>query len=308
MNMANLSCNLGKLKLINPVMTASGTFGYGFEYKDYFSLDKLGAVVVKGIAPFPSHGNPTPRVAEVTGGMLNAIGLQGPGVDKFLRGEEYMPYLRTANVPVVVNIWGKTIEDYVEVARRLDAESTGIDALEINISCPNVKEGGVAFGTDLKLAFKVVNAVRQVTSLPLMTKLSPNVTKVGDFAKVVVDAGSDMISLINTLPGMAIDINTRKPKIANLTGGLSGPAIKPIAIRMVYEVAQAVKVPIIGMGGIMNSDDAIEFMLAGASAVAVGTAIFVDPYAPLKVIAGINEYLDRNNIANVSDIVGQIAI
>jgi dihydroorotate dehydrogenase (NAD+) catalytic subunit len=308
MNMANLSCNLGKLKLTNPVMTASGTFGYGFEYKDYFSLDKLGAVVVKGIAPFPSHGNPTPRVAEVTGGMLNAIGLQGPGVDKFLHGEEYMPYLRTANVPVVVNIWGKTIEDYVEVARRLDAESTGIDALEINISCPNVKEGGVAFGTDLKLAFKVVNAVRQVTSLPLMTKLSPNVTKVGDFAKVVVDAGSDMISLINTLPGMAIDINTRKPKIANLTGGLSGPAIKPIAIRMVYEVAQAVKVPIIGMGGIMNSDDAIEFMLAGASAVAVGTAIFVDPYVPLKVIAGINEYLDRNNIANVSDIVGQIAI
>ncbi|MCF6177058.1 MAG: dihydroorotate dehydrogenase [Victivallaceae bacterium] len=306
--MADLSCDLGKLKLNNPVMTASGTFGYGFEYKDYFPLNKLGAVVVKGIATFPSHGNPTPRVAEVTGGMLNAIGLQGPGVDKFLHSDEYMPYLRTANVPVVVNIWGKTIEDYVEVARRLDAEPEGIDALEINISCPNIKEGGVAFGTDLKLAFKVVAAVRQVTSLPLMTKLSPNVTKVGDFAKVVVDAGSDMISLINTLPGMAIDINTRKPKIANLTGGLSGPAIKPIAIRMVYEVAQAVKVPIIGMGGIMNSDDAIEFMLAGASAIAVGTAIFADPYAPLKVIDGINEYLDRNNIAKVSDIIGKIEV
>jgi dihydroorotate dehydrogenase (NAD+) catalytic subunit len=305
---ADLSCDLGKLKLNNPVMTASGTFGYGFEYKDYFPLNKLGAVVVKGIAPFPSHGNPTPRVAEVTGGMLNAIGLQGPGVDKFLHGDEYMPYLRTAEVPVVVNIWGKTIEDYVEVARRLDAEPEGIDALEINISCPNIKEGGVAFGTDLKLAFKVVAAVRQVTSLPLMTKLSPNVTKIGDFAKVVVDAGSDMISLINTLPGMAIDINTRKPKIANLTGGLSGPAIKPIAIRMVYEVAQAVKVPVIGMGGIMNSDDAIEFMLAGASAIAVGTAIFADPYAPLKVIDGINEYLDRNNIAKVSDIVGKIEV
>lgn len=306
--MADLSCDLGKIKLNNPVMTASGTFGYGFEYKDYYSLNKLGAVVVKGIAPFPSHGNPTPRVAEVTGGMLNAIGLQGPGVDKFLHGTEYMPYLRTTEVPVVVNIWGKTIEDYVEVAQRLDAEPEGINALEINISCPNIKEGGVAFGTDLMLAGKVVNAVRQATSLPLITKLSPNVTKIGDFAKVVADAGSDMISLINTLPGMAIDINTRKPKIANLTGGLSGPAIKPIAVRMVYEVAQAVKVPIIGMGGIMNGDDAIEFMLAGASAVAVGTAIFADPYAPLKVIDGINAYLDRNHIAQVSDIVGQIEL
>jgi dihydroorotate dehydrogenase (NAD+) catalytic subunit len=305
---ADLSCDLGKLKLTNPVMTASGTFGYGFEYKDYYPLNKLGAVVVKGIAPFPSHGNPTPRVAEVTAGMLNAIGLQGPGVDKFLHGAEYMPYLRTAGVPVVVNIWGKTIDDYVEVAQRLDAEPEGIDALEINISCPNIKEGGVAFGTDLKLAAKVVNAVRRATSLPLMTKLSPNVTKIGDFAKAVVDGGSDMISLINTLPGMAIDINTRKPKIANLTGGLSGPAIKPIAVRMVYETAQAVDVPIIGMGGIMNSDDAIEFMLAGASAVAVGTAIFADPYAPLKVIDGINAYLDRNNIAKVSDIVGKIDV
>ena len=285
-------------------MTASGTFGYGFEYKDYYDLAELGAVIVKGIAVKPSHGNPTPRVAEVTGGMLNAIGLQGPGVDKFLHGAEYMPFLRNSGATVIVNIWGKTIEEYCEVAARLDAESEGIAALEINISCPNIKEGGVAFGTDLKLAHKVVSEIRKVTNLPLITKLSPNVTRIADFARAVVDAGSDMVSLINTLTGMAIDIETRRPRIANLTGGLSGPAVKPVAVRMVYEVAQAVKVPIIGMGGIMNGADAIEFMLAGASAVAVGTAIFVDPYAPIKVIRGINEYLEKHGCQSVNEIVG----
>lgn len=302
--MADLTTNLGGLVLKNPVMTASGTFGYGFEYKDYFDLNKLGAVVVKGIATFPSHGNSTPRVAEVTSGMLNAIGLQGPGVEKFLHDKEYLPFLRTTGARVIVNIWGKTIEGYREVAERLEADKEGIDALEINISCPNVKEGGVAFGTDLKLAAEVVAAVRQVTKLPLITKLSPNVTDIADFARCAVDAGSDMISLINTITGMAVDIHTRRPKIANLTGGLSGPAIKPVAVRMVYQVAQAVKVPIIGMGGIVNADDAIEFMLAGASAVAVGTAIFADPYAPLKVIDGINAYLDRYGYKSVSEIIG----
>ncbi len=302
--MADLTTNLGGLVLKNPVMTASGTFGYGFEYKDYFDLKELGAVVVKGIATFPSHGNSTPRVAEVTSGMLNAIGLQGPGVDKFLHGKEYLPFLRTTGAKVIVNIWGKTIEGYREVAERLEAEKEGIDALEINISCPNVKEGGVAFGTDLKLAAEVVSEIRKVTKLPLITKLSPNVTNVADFARCTVDAGSDMISLINTITGMAIDIHTRRPKIANLTGGLSGPAINPVAVRMVYQVAQAVKVPIIGMGGIVNADDAVEFMLAGASAVAVGTAIFADPYAPLKVIEGINAYLDRYGCKSVSEIVG----
>ncbi len=302
--MADLTVDLGKLKLKNPVMTASGTFGYGFEYKDYFDLRSLGAVVVKGIAMKPSHGNSTPRVAETHGGMLNAIGLQGPGVEKFLHGDEYMPFLRKSGAVVIVNIWGKSIEEYRDVAARLDAEKDGIAALEINISCPNIKEGGVAFGTDLKLAHQVVAKVRQATSLPLITKLSPNVTKIADFARAVTDAGTDMVSLINTITGMAININTRRPKIANLTGGLSGPAIKPIAIRMVYEVSKAVKTPIIGMGGIMDGDDAVEFMLAGASAVAVGTAIFADPYAPLKVIDGINAYLERQGCKSVKEIIG----
>lgn len=304
--MADLTTNLGRITLKNPVMTASGTFGYGFEYADFFKLEELGAVVVKGIATFPSHGNPTPRVAEVTSGMLNAIGLQGPGVEKFLKGDEYLPFLRKANSTNIVNIWGKSIDDYAAVAKRLDSDSEGIDALEVNISCPNVKEGGIAFGTDMNLATELVSAVREVTNIPLITKLSPNVSNIGAFAKAVEEAGSDMISLINTLPGMAIDINTRKPKISNITGGLSGPAIKPIAVRMVYETAQAVNIPIIGMGGIMNSNDAIEFFLAGASAIAVGTAIFADPMAPIKVIKGINQYLDERGISSIKEIVGAI--
>jgi dihydroorotate dehydrogenase (NAD+) catalytic subunit len=304
--MADLTTNLGRLTLKNPVMTASGTFGFGSEYAEYVPLDRLGAVVVKGIATFPWHGNPTPRVAEVTGGMLNAIGLQGPGVEKFLHGDEYLPFLRRAGATVIVNIWGRTIEQYAEVAARLDAESTGIAALEINISCPNIKEGGVAFGTDLKLAGQVVRAVRAATRLPLVTKLSPNVTRIGDFARAVVDAGSDMVSLINTLSGMAIDIETRQPRIANRFGGLSGPAIKPIAVRMVYETAKAVNVPIIGMGGIVTTEDAVEFLMAGASAVAVGTAIFTDPEAPLKVIAGLDAWLDRHGCQAVADIVGTV--
>jgi len=305
--MADLTTDLGKLILNNPVMTASGTFGYGYEYSKFYSLDKLGAVVVKGISPSPVNGNPIPRHFELQSGLLNAIGLQNPGVDSFLTGDEYLPFLRTTNSTVIVNIWGKSIPEYREVAERLDGVD-GIHALEINISCPNIKEGGIAFGTDLKLAYKVVSEVRKATSLPLITKLSPNVTKIADFAKVVVDAGSDMISLINTLTGMAIDINTRKPRLANVIGGVSGPAIKPVALKLVYDTAQAVNVPIIGMGGITTGEDAIEFLLAGASAIAVGTAIFADPYAPIKVIYEINEYLDNNGYNSVKEIIGKVEI
>ncbi len=306
--MTDLSIDLGKIQLKNPVMTASGTFGYGVEYADFFPLDQLGAVVVKGIRMEPSHGNPTPRVAEVSSGMLNAIGLQGPGVEKFLHGEEYMPFLRRSGATVIVNIWGKTVEEYREVAAALDADREGIAALEINISCPNVKEGGVAFGTDINLASQVISAVRGATSLPIITKLSPNVTSIADFARAAEACGSDMVSLINTITGMAIDVRTRRPKIANVTGGLSGPAIKPVAVRMVYQVYKAVKIPIIGMGGIMTGEDAVEFMLAGASAVAVGTAIFIDPMAPIKVIAGIREYMDEFGIKQVSELIGAVKV
>ena len=302
--MADLRVDLGRIQLKNPVMTASGTFGYGAEYEEFFPVSELGAVVVKGVAPWQSHGNPTPRVAEVTSGMLNAIGLQGPGIDRFLHDEHYMPFLRKSGATTIVNIWGKKIEDYCEVARRLDEDSEGIAALEINVSCPNVKEGGIAFGTDTEMMGKVVSAVRKATGLPLITKLSPNVTKVADFAKAAEDAGSDMISLINTIPAMAIDIETFRPKIANVTGGFSGPAIKPIAVRMVYEAAHAVRIPVIGMGGITTGEDAVEFFLAGAKAVAVGTAIFADPMAPVKVIKGINDYLDRKGFKSVNDIIG----
>lgn len=306
--MADLTAKLGTLTLKNPVMTASGTFGYGMEYDEFFPIRDLGAVVVKGIAPWQSHGNPTPRVAEVTSGMLNAIGLQGPGIDKFLNDEHYMPFLRKSGATVIVNIWGKKIEDYTEVASRLEAEKEGIAALEINVSCPNVKEGGLAFGTDPAMMAKVVSAVRAATKLPLITKLSPNVTKIGDFAIAAEQAGSDMVSLINTIPAMAIDIETFRPRIANVTGGLSGPAVKPVAVRMVYEAAKAVSIPVIGMGGIMNGADAIEFFLAGARAVAVGTAIFADPCAPVRVIREINEYLDKHNFKSLEEIIGQVRI
>lgn len=306
--MADLSVDLGKLKLRNPIVTCSGTFGYGHEYADVVPLDRLGAITVKGVSPFAAPGNPTPRTAEVFGGMLNAIGLQNPGIDKFISDPDYLLSLRQIDVPVIVNIWGKTVEDYSKVAERLEAEKAGIAALEINISCPNIKEGGIAFGTDLAMAGRVVRSVRRATTLPLITKLSPNVTCIGDFAKCAVDAGSDVISLINTIPAMAIDIETRRPKLANVTGGLSGPAIKPVAVRMVYEASRAVNVPIIGMGGICNAEDAIEFMLAGASAVGVGTAIFSDPACLLTIADGISAYLDRHNFTAVRDIVGKVQL
>lgn len=306
--MSDLTVQLGSLKLKNPVMTASGTYGYGEEYHKFYPISELGAVVVKGIAPWQSHGNPMPRTAEVTAGMINAIGLQGPGIDKFLNGSHYMPFLRTTGATVIVNIWGRKPEDYALVAERLEAEKEGIAALEINVSCPNVKEGGLSFGTNVASMQSVVRAVRKKTSLPLITKLSPNVSCIADFARGAEDAGSDMISLINTIPAMAIDIETRRPKIANITGGLSGPAVKPVAIKMVYEAAKAVRIPVIGMGGIMSGADAVEFLLAGASAIAVGTATFADPAAPIRVLNELNEWLDQHNIKSVSEIIGQVLI
>ena len=305
--MANLQVDFGKFQLPNPVMTASGTFGYGMEYANFYDISRLGAVVVKGIRMVPSDGNPTPRVAEVTGGMLNAIGLQGPGVEKFLHDEHYLPGLRRTKARVIVNIWGKTPEEYAEVAAKLEAEAAAdLTALEINISCPNVKAGGAAFGTDPKLAEQVISAVRNATKLPLITKLSPNVTSIAEFARIAENCGSDAVSLINTLAAMSIDIETRRPKLANITGGLSGPAVKPVAVKMVRDVYNAVKIPIIGMGGIACGADAVEFILAGASAVAVGTANFVDPAAPLEVIDFIGAYLDRHGFASVKDLVGAL--
>lgn len=302
--MASLQTRLGSITMVNPIVTASGTFGYGYEYKELIDFRRLGAITVKGVSPFPSHGNPTPRTAEVHSGMLNAIGLQNPGIDKFIKDSHYLPFLRTLPCPVFVNIWGKKLEDYVEVAARLEVERQGIAALEINISCPNIKEGGISFGTDLAMAAKVVGAVRKATTLPLITKLSPNVTRIGDFAKSVADAGSDMVSLINTIPAMAIDIEKRKPKIANWTGGLSGPAIKPVGVRMTYEVAKAVKIPIIGMGGISTAEDAIEYLLAGAHAIGVGTALFSDPTCVYRIADGISAYMDRHGFKSVADLTG----
>ncbi len=304
--MADLSVKLGNLKLKNPVMAASGTFGFGTDYLDYLPPEKLGAVMVKGVAVFPSHGNPTPRVAEVESGMLNAIGLQGPGIRDFLEKPEYLPALSSRGARVIVNIWGKTIEHYREAARMLEEAGENIHALEINVSCPNIKEGGIAFGTDIGLLSRVVSEVREVSSLPLITKLSPNVPAIADFAKAAVDSGSDMLSLINTLPGMSIDAETWQPRLANVTGGLSGPAIKPVALKLVYDAANAVDVPIIGMGGISCTEDAVEFFLAGASAVAVGTAIFAEPSVPLRIIEGLNEYLDSRGLGSVTDIVGKL--
>jgi dihydroorotate dehydrogenase (NAD+) catalytic subunit len=301
----NLAVQIGKLRMQNPVTVASGTFGYGAEYARLMDLNLLGAVTVKGIRLNPVRGNPTPRTAEVASGMLNAIGLQGPGVDGFIK--KYWPFLKSLKVPTIINIWGTTVEEYAEVARRFDALG-GVGALELNVSCPNIKEGGAQFGTDVKLLAQVVTACRKATKLPLITKMSPNVVSIAPYAKAAEDAGSDALAITNSYPAMAIDIETRKPKLANVTGGLTGPAIKPIAIKLVWDAAQAVKIPIIGMGGIQNADDAIEFLMAGATAVAVGTANFYEPQTVLPVIAGIREFMQRRGLSDVGEIVGSVQV
>ncbi|HAR49892.1 hypothetical protein ER57_11445 [Smithella sp. SCADC] len=296
-----IAVHLGRLKLKNPVMTASGTFGYGEEYADYVDLNRLGAVVVKGLSLKPRLGNPPPRIMETTGGMLNAVGLQNIGVDAFI--EEKLPFLRKYDVALIANIYGETCDEYKKVAKKLSA-AKGVHALELNISCPNVKKGGVSFGSDPKVAARVTQAVKEETSLPVIVKLTPNVTDIAVIAQAVEKAGADAISLINTLTGMAVDLKTRKPYLRNITGGLSGPAIKPVALRMVWEVVKKVSVPVIGIGGIMTAEDALEFLILGAKAVQIGTANFINPHATMEVIEGIKDYLTANKIKDVNEIIG----
>jgi len=299
----DLSIDFAGIRLKNPVLTASGTFGYGEEYAEFVDLSKLGGVIVKGISMKPIKGNPPPRIWETPSGMLNAIGLENPGVDVFL-GDK-LPYLRKFDTKVIVNIFGYSLEEYVGVAGKLDAVP-GIDGLEVNISCPNVKAGGIVFGTDVRAAFELLSAVRRATKLPIIAKLSPNVTDITEFARAARDAGCDGLSLINTLLGMAIDIRCRRPRLANCTGGLSGPAIRPVAIRMVWQAAKAVRLPIIGMGGIASGEDAMEFILAGASAVAVGTANFVNPRATLDVLSGIQTFMAEQGHERLSSLIGKV--
>ena len=296
----NMSVNIAGVELKNPVMTASGTFGSGAEYSEFVDLNKLGGVVTKGVANVPWPGNPTPRIAETYGGMINAVGLQNPGIDVF--AERDIPFLKKYDTKIIVNVCGRSKEDYCEVVERL--VDCDVDLLEINISCPNVKEGGIAFGQNPKSAEEITAAVKKCAKQPIIMKLSPNVTDITEMARAVEAGGADAVSLINTLTGMKIDIHKRAFAVANKTGGLSGPAIKPVAVRMVYQVANAIKLPIIGMGGIMNGEDAIEFMMAGATAVSVGTANFHNPRATMDVVQGIEDYMRRYNIADIKDIIG----
>src|SRR5678810_377255 len=299
----DLSVRIGSLTLKNPLIAASGCFGYGVEYADIVDLSTLGGVAVKGLFLAEREGHPPPRIVETPSGMLNAIGLQGIGVHRFIA--ERLPELRERRAIVIVNICGTTLDEYVELARIL-SDAEGVHALELNISCPNIKEGGITFGCSLHGTFDVVSAVKKVTRLPVIPKLTPNVTDVASIAKAAEDAGADAVSLVNTFLAMAIDIETRRPKLSNIVGGLSGPAIRPIAVRMVYECRRAVKIPVIGMGGIANARDAIEFIVAGASAVQVGTANFVDPFIWKKLLDGITEYMRRHNISRLADLVGTI--
>lgn len=301
MSNPSLAVTIGTLSLKNPVLPASGTYGYGREYLPFITPDIWGAVVTKGVAPVAWPGNPTPRVCETPGGMLNAIGLQNPGVEHFI--EEALPFLQPYNTPVIVNIVGKSAEEYAAVAERLTAQPE-VSGFELNISCPNVKEGGIAFGTDPRQAAAVTAAVRAVTPKPLIVKLSPNVTDVTSIAQAVEGAGADAVSMINTLLGMAIDIKARRPILANTVGGFSGPAIKPVALRMVWQTYKKISIPIIGMGGILTATDALEFIMAGATAVAIGTGLFVDPQTPLHVIDGIRDYLATEGFNSLDDIRG----
>jgi dihydroorotate dehydrogenase (NAD+) catalytic subunit len=299
----NLSVQIGSLGLKNPVIAASGCFGYGVEYADVVDLSSLGAIAVKGLFLEEREGHPAPRIVETPAGMLNAIGLQGIGVRRFV--EEKLPELRARHATVIVNVCGTTLDEYVEVSRIL-SDADGVAAIELNISCPNIKEGGIQFGCSLSGTFDVVNSVRKVTRLPIIPKLTPNVTDVASFARAAEDGGADAVSLVNTFLAMVIDVESRRPKISNIVGGLSGPAIRPIAVRMVYECRQTVKIPIIGMGGIVDARDALEFIIAGAAAVQVGTANFVDPFIWPKLIDGIADYLRRQNIPRVRDLVGTV--
>jgi dihydroorotate dehydrogenase (NAD+) catalytic subunit len=303
--MVDLSVRIGSLELRNPFMAASGCFGYGVEYAGAFDLSTLGGVVVKGLFLKEREGHPPPRIVETPGGMLNAIGLQGIGVRRFVA--ERLPELRRLGATVVVNVCGSTIDEYAEVSRIL-SDAEGVAAIELNISCPNIKEGGIQFGCSLTGTYDVVSAIRKVTSLPVIPKLTPNVTDPSSFARAAEEAGADAISLVNTFLAMAIDVETRRPKLSNVMGGLSGPAIRPIAVRMVWECRQAVKLPIIGMGGIQTTSDALEFIIAGAAAVQVGTANIVDPFIWPTLISGLTDYMRRHQIARVSDLVGRLEI
>lgn len=300
----NTEVIIAGVPLKNPVMTASGTFGSGMEYSEFVDLNQLGAVVTKGVANVPWPGNPTPRVAEVYGGMLNAIGLQNPGIDVFL--ERDIPFLKQYDTKVIVNVCGKTVEDYVEVVERL-GEEEAVAMLEINVSCPNVKEGAIAFGQNADALSNITREIKRHAKQPVIMKLSPNVTDITEMAKAAEAAGADALSLINTITGMKIDIHKRKFAIANKTGGMSGPAIKPIAVRMVYQAATAVQIPIIGMGGIANGEDAVEFLLAGASAVSVGAMNFVNPYTTVEVVKGIEHYMEQYHVENVTDLIGAVS-
>jgi len=299
----NTQTTIAGVTFQNPVMTASGTFGSGMEYSEFVDLNQLGAVVTKGVANVPWPGNPTPRVAEVYGGMLNAIGLQNPGIDVFM--ERDIPFLKQYNTKIIVNVCGKSVEDYVEVVEKLGDEPA-VSMLEINVSCPNVKEGAIAFGQKADALYNITAELKKHAKQPIIMKLSPNVTDITEMARAAEAAGADALSLINTITGMKIDIHKRKFAIANKTGGMSGPAIKPVAVRMVYQTAQAVKIPIIGMGGIANAEDAIEFILAGASAVSIGAMNFVNPYTTIEVVKGIEDYMRKYNVENLSDLIGAV--
>lgn len=301
--MRDLSLQIGSLKLDNPIIAASGCFGYGVEYADAIDLSGLGGIVTKGLFLTEREGHPPERIVETPSGMLNAIGLQGIGVHRFI--EEKLPELRRLGAVTIVNICGSTVNEYVELARIL-SDVEGISALELNISCPNIKEGGITFGCNLNGTYDVVHAVRNATSLPVIPKLTPNVTDVASFARASEEAGADAVSLVNTFLAMMIDVETRRPQLSNIVGGLSGPAIRPIAVRMIYECHTAVKIPIIGMGGISNTRDALEFMIAGATAIQIGTASFVDPFIFNKLLKGLDEYMDRHKLASLSDLVGTI--
>lgn len=300
--MSKLGVTLAGVELKNPVMTASGTFGSGEEYSEFVDLNKLGAVVTKGVANVPWPGNPTPRISETSSGMLNAIGLQNPGIDVFC--ERDIPFLKKYDTKIIVNVCGKSTEDYCEVVERLGEEP--VDLLEINVSCPNVKEGGIAFGQDPKALEAITKEVKKYAKQPIIMKLSPNVTDITEMARAAEAGGADVLSLINTLTGMKIDIHRRTFALANRTGGMSGPAVKPVAVRMVYQVANAVKLPIIGMGGIATAEDALEFILAGATAVSVGTANFFNPYATEEVVKGLEEYMDRYQVKEIQELIGAV--